>query len=185
MKLSIGSGHRKLPGWVHLDIDPATRPHVLADITRPLPFTDASMELVLCEEVITQVPLEACARFFSECLRVLAPGGAVRVLTPDLRRFVRTYLEAPGQLVEIWNGSVGLPLTLGTAGEVINRGMRLVGPFMYDVETLRGIAEPAGFEVRQVEYGQSERPEFRDIDLRKPDETMSMYLELWPRTAAG
>jgi hypothetical protein len=59
--------------------------------------------------------------------------------------------------------------------------MRLVGPFMYDVETLEGIAEPAGFEVRRVEYGQSERPEFRDIDFRKPDETMSMYLELWPR----
>ena len=62
------------------------------------------------------------------------------------------------------------------------RGIRLVGPFMYDLETFTRVAEPAGFEVRQVDYGQSEHPEFRVLDLRKPDETMSIYLELWPAT---
>jgi SAM-dependent methyltransferase len=183
MKLSIGSGHRKLPGWVHLDIEAECRPHVLADITRPLPFADRSIDLVFCEEVVTQVPLEACGRFVAECRRVLKPAGAVRVLTPDLRRFVTTYLDDPEGLVRIWNDSVGLPLALGTAGEVINQGMRLVGPFMYDLETFTAIAEPAGFEVRVVAYCESEHPELRGLDLRKPDETMSMYLELWPAGA--
>ncbi|MCB1886657.1 MAG: methyltransferase domain-containing protein [Rhodocyclaceae bacterium] len=181
MKLSIGSGDRHHPGWTRLDIDPACSPDILADITQPLPLPDDSVELILCEEVVTQIPLEDCAAFLKECARVLAPGGAVRVLMPNLRKFLKAYFEDPQWLIDTWKNHVGLPLTLETPGEVINRGFRLVGPFMYDLETFTAIAEPAGFEVREVTFGESQRPEFRGLDLRKPDESASIYLELWPR----
>lgn len=181
MKLSIGSGDRQLPGWTRLDIDPACAPDILADITRPLPFPDASVASILCEEVVTQIPLEACAGFLGECRRVLAPDGAVRVLMPNLRKFLKAYFDDPQWLVDTWKKHVGLPLTLETPAEVINRGFRLVGPFMYDLETFKAIAEPAGFEVREVDFRQSSRSEFRNLDLRKPHESASIYLELWPR----
>ena len=51
----------------------------------------------------------------------------MRVLTPDLARFARMYLEDPDHLVWIWNTFVGVPLETGTACEVLNLGMRLAG----------------------------------------------------------
>jgi hypothetical protein len=99
---------------------------------------------------------------------------------PDLRRFLRAYLEKPAWLVNTWVNYVGLPLMLGTPGEVINRGFRMVGPFMYDLDTLKAIAEPAGFAVREVGFRESSRPELRGLDLRRPEQSVSIYLELWP-----
>ena len=57
------------------------------------------------------------------------------MLTPDLARFARMYLENPDHLIWIWNTFVGVPLETGTAGEVLNLGMRLAGRFQYDFAT--------------------------------------------------
>ncbi|TVS12629.1 MAG: methyltransferase domain-containing protein [Wenzhouxiangella sp.] len=178
MKLSIGAGERRLPGWVHLDIDPATRPDILADISQPLPFPDRSIECVLCEEVITQIPLDAGQRFLAECRRILQPDGVIRISTPDLARLAQAYLQRPDWLLEIWEEQVGLPLQTGTAAEVLNTGLRAVGPFVYDEPTLRIVAERAGFRMQRREVNESCHPHLRDIDLRSPERTVSMYLEL-------
>ncbi len=183
MKLSIGAGERRLPGWVHLDIDPATRPDILADISQPLPFPDRSIECILCEEVITQIPLDAGQRFLQECRRILQADGVVRISTPDLARLTRAYLERPQWLLEIWEEQVGLPLQTGTAAEVLNTGLRAVGPFVYDEATLRLIAERAGFRMQRREVNESSHAQLRDIDLRSPQRTVSMYLDLIPASA--
>jgi predicted SAM-dependent methyltransferase len=180
VKISIGAGQRRLPGWVHLDIDPATRPDILADISAPLPLPDRSVECLLCEEVITQIPLDAAQRFMHDCRRVLRPDGVMRVLMPDLRRLVTAYLDNPQWLIEIWREQVGLPLVTGTAAEVVNVGMRAVGPFVYDLETFVVLTSRAGLDVRQVAYNESSHPAMRNIDLRRPDRSVSIYLELRP-----
>ena len=101
----------------------------------------------------------------------------MRVLTPDLARFARMYLEEPERLVDIWNRFVGVPLVTGTACEVFNLGMQLAGRFQYDASTFASIAAAAGFDTSIVKYNQSRFPEMRDLDLRRPDEAVSMYLE--------
>lgn len=180
MKLSIGAGERKLPGWIHVDIDPATLPDILADISQPLPFPDRSVDCMLCEEVITQISLDAGQRFLHECRRVLRPGGVIRISTPDLVRLVDAYLKRPDWLLEIWEEQVGLPLQTGTPAEVLNTGLRAVGPFVYDERTLGILAARAGFSMQRREYNESCHPDLCGIDLRAPDRTVSMYLELRP-----
>lgn len=180
MKLSIGSGYRKIPGWTHLDIEPDCNPDIIADITKPLPLDSHSVEYIFCEEVITQIPIEACKPFLTECRRILRPSGAVRLLMPDLRKFLTAYFNDPEWLISTWETHVPIPLQTRSAAEVINRGIRMVGPMMYDTPLLSAIAREAGFETREVTYCQSSHPALQNIDLRKPHESASVYLELNP-----
>lgn len=180
VKLSIGAGDRRIPGWVHLDVDPASHPDLLVDIAQPLPFADASVDYMLCEEVITQISLEACQGFLHECRRVIRDHGVIRISTPDLQRLTRAYLERPEWLLDIWDEQVGWPLMTGTAAEVFNTGIRGVGPFVYDEQSLGGLARAAGFSMHRRQQNESCCAELRDIDLRSAERTVSMYLELLP-----
>ncbi|MCK7595428.1 class I SAM-dependent methyltransferase [Pseudomarimonas salicorniae] len=178
MKLSIGAGERRIEGFLSVDIDAALHPDIVADIGRPLDLPDASVECLFCEEVISQIAPEACLGFFRECRRILQPGGVVRILTPDLARFTRAYLERPDWLREIWHRHVGLPLLCDTAAEVLNLGLRGVGPFVYDRATLRCLANSAGLVLHESAFNESLHPAMRGLDMRGPEETLTMYLEL-------
>ena len=181
MKLSIGAGARRIEGWTHVDYDPALQPDLLADITEPLPLPDASVECIFCEEVLTQIDPPACVGFLRECRRVLMPGGVVRVLMPDLQRFVRAYLEQPEWLLAIWNKHVAIPLFTGTAAEVLNVGLRAVGPFVYDRATFAIVADKAGMQLRDSTFNQSLHPAMNGLDMRGPEETLTVYYELLAR----
>jgi hypothetical protein len=178
VKLSIGAGARRIEGWTHLDNDPALRPDLLADITRPLPLPDASVECIFCEEVLTQIRPEHCVDFLRECRRVLVPDGVVRVLMPDLQRFVRAYLDQPEWLVGIWNKHVAIPLFTGSAAEVLNVGLRAVGPFVYDRASFATVAEMAGMELLDSAFNHSLHAAMRGLDMRGPEETLTVYYEL-------
>lgn len=178
MKLSIGAGERRIPGFLTVDIDAAFKPDIVADIARPLDLPDASVECLFCEEVISQIPPEACLGFFRECRRVLQPAGVVRILTPDLERFTRAYLERPDWLRAIWHKHVGLPLLCDSAAEVLNLGLRGVGPFVYDRATLSCLADKAGVRLHESSFNQSLHPAMCGLDMRGPEETLTMYLEL-------
>ena len=47
----------------------------------------------------------------------------MRILTPDLARLARMYLEEPARLVRFWMSTIHVPLPHGTAADVMNLGM--------------------------------------------------------------
>ncbi len=54
---------------------------MVADLREPLPFDDASFEVVLCNAVIQHVPREVVfARVLPEFARVLRPGGVLQLM---------------------------------------------------------------------------------------------------------
>lgn len=55
---------------------------VRADMSKPLPFDDASMDYVLCQEGIEHI--EAPLSFTRECARILKPGGKLILTTPNV-----------------------------------------------------------------------------------------------------
>jgi O-antigen biosynthesis protein len=182
IKINFGSGPYPLAGWINVDLDPAGKPQVVADLKRSLPFATGFADFIHSEDFIAQLdplPLEG---FLRECRRILKPSGAMRLLTPDLARFARMYLEEPEQLVRIWNTFVGVPLDTGTACEVFNLGMRLAGRFQYDFDSLAAIAAKAGFDTVAVAFNESRFEELRGLDLRKTDEAVSMYVDCTPST---
>jgi predicted SAM-dependent methyltransferase len=180
VKINLGSGHWKLQDWVNVDIDLASQPDVCADLAGGLPFASGVASLMHTEDFIDQLTLEKAAAFLRECHRILAPGGVLRVLTPDMRKLARLYLDDPEQLKTLWKRFVGVPLLLDSAGEVFNLGMRFAGhTFLYDEETFRALAARCGFDARRVEYRQSEVPELRGLDLRSPENAVSLYFDCY------
>ncbi len=181
-KINFGSGPYPLAGWINVDIDSAGRPDVVADLGRPLPFASGAADFIHTEDFLAQLDPIPLREFLRECRRILKPGGAMRVLTPDLARFARMYLEDPAHLVWIWNTFVGVPLETGTACEVLNLGMRLAGRFQYDLETFSRLATDAGLDTIRVAYNESRFEALRGLDLRRTDEAVSMYLECTPQS---
>jgi len=180
LKINLGSGHWKFEDWVNVDIDHASKPDVVANLAVDLPFTDGVARLMHTEDFIDQLELAEAAAFLRECHRILTPGGVLRVLTPDMQKLAHLYLHEPDRLKKLWKNFVRVPLSLDTPGEIFNIGMRFAGhTFLYDAETFQKLASSCGFEARRVEYQQSEIPELRGLDLRSPDNAVSMHFDCY------
>ena len=119
-------------------------------------------------------------RGVSECVRVLKPGGVMRLLVPSLDRLVEAFRDQPGWLIEHWNRAVGVPLQPETAGHLLNLALKLNPGFMFDVATLRLLLSECGFAAREVLYNESPHADLRGLDLRRPEQSISMYWECDP-----
>jgi predicted SAM-dependent methyltransferase len=90
--LNVGCGSRFHPAWTNLDLV-AADPSVLAyDVRRGIPFPENSFEVVYHSHVLEHMEKSDARKFIAECVRVLKPGGVLRVAVPDLERIVRDYL---------------------------------------------------------------------------------------------
>ena len=180
VKINLGSGHWKLDDWVNVDIDRESQPDVCANLAGGLPFASGVARLMHTEDFIDQLELVQAEEFLHECHRILAPGGVLRVLTPDMRKLAALYLNDPQTLKTMWESFVGVPLSLDTAGEIFNIGMRFAGhTFLYDEETFKALTSRCGFEARRVEFQQSDEPELRGLDLRSPENAISLYFDCY------
>jgi len=79
--LHLGCGSHRLPTpWENYDVE--------VDIRQRLPFADGEAAFVFAEHVIEHVPFADGIRFLSECHRVLAPGGVLRLSFPDMTKLI-------------------------------------------------------------------------------------------------
>ena len=125
----------ELVAWVqeHLPFVTARR----TDVTPPLPYDDASMDLVYAFSVLTHLPVDIQAPWLHELRRILRPGGRLLVSThgaayaDGLTREERAGFDA-GRLVARFEG---LP------------GSNLCGTY-HPEDAMRRLAEDCGFAVR-------------------------------------
>lgn len=178
MKLSLGAGGVRLAGWTHVDFDPGCRPDLCADLSGPLPFVDGCADFLHSEDFIGQLSFAQARFFLQECHRLLKPGGVLRLLTPDLEQLVRAYMHRDLGLKQLWDREVGIPLETGTLGELVHAALTFANQkSFFDEETLRRLLEPIGFKVERVHYNRSRYPELCGLDLRTPQNAISLYLD--------
>lgn len=92
--LNIGCGSRVHPDWINIDIV-ALAPNVIVhNISEGLPFGDDSADAVYHSHVLEHLRHSDAPKFLAECFRILAPGGVMRVVVPDLETICRLYLKA-------------------------------------------------------------------------------------------
>jgi hypothetical protein len=92
--LNIGCGGSFHPSWYNLDLV-SSSPHVRAhDLRNGLPFPAASFEACYHSHVLEHMTPAQGRSLIAECHRVLAPGGILRVVVPDLEGIAREYLAA-------------------------------------------------------------------------------------------
>jgi predicted SAM-dependent methyltransferase len=100
--LNLGSGPRGKAdgGWINVDGYRDRNVDICLDFNRRLPFPDGQFEGIFCEHVFEHFDFEQGQALLKECLRVLRPGGRIRIIVPDGEKILRTYLDNPGELVE-------------------------------------------------------------------------------------
>lgn len=119
--LHVGCGFVTPPEWVNLDaswnlvaarvpglrrilravglISAEAEQHAWADhirycdVTRGLPFQNGEAAVVYASHVLEHLSRRHAQNFVREAYRVLAPGGILRIVVPDLERLARLYLE--------------------------------------------------------------------------------------------
>lgn len=80
-RLNLGCALNHEPGWTNLDINPAVKPDVVADLEAPpLPLADESFDFILGSHVFEHV--RNFVPLVSDLWRILRPGGLLVSVTP-------------------------------------------------------------------------------------------------------
>ncbi|MBI1354547.1 MAG: methyltransferase domain-containing protein [Acidobacteria bacterium] len=85
-RLNIGCGNQVRDGWIGIDKVATPAAHIVRDITRGLPFDDASVDEIYCDNVLEHIgPSEDFIFVLNEFYRVLKPGAVATIIVPDAR----------------------------------------------------------------------------------------------------
>ncbi len=198
MKLNLGCGTQAPPGWTNVDYAPGARlaklpffrrlnrrlgivrsnwnsDIVVHDLRRTFPWADSSVDAIYSSHTLEHLSRVEGRRFLSECHRVLTPGGIIRVVVPDLGRFVADYASGKRPADRFIDD-------LGTLYRSDRRlFLRLLAPLiefphrcMYDQPSLLSVMDEAGFSVAPRKPFESELAHIRVIEL--PERTTTAVI---------
>ena len=86
MRLNLGAGESEIEGF-------EARDGAKGDCLFPLPDADGSIETIRASHVLEHFSHLEVAAVFADWVRVLAPGGRIRIAVPDFEKIVRDYLD--------------------------------------------------------------------------------------------
>ncbi|MFX0199577.1 MAG: methyltransferase domain-containing protein [Candidatus Hodarchaeota archaeon] len=166
VKVNIGCGRTRIDEtWLHGDIH---RGDIYVNAMKRFPFEDDSVDVIFSEQLIEHLPGKKIRKFWSECFRVLKPGGWMRHSTPDLDFIVKLYhgeihdvdLDMFYQRIRHIRKDTPHPCIY------MNEILTLWGHrFIYDESYLRKVWMDSGFvNVKRVRYGLSDKPELAGLE---------------------
>jgi predicted SAM-dependent methyltransferase len=169
LKLHIGCGPEHLPGWINIDVYPAP---LAMNVLWGLPFPSGSARCIFVSHLLEHLFFPADVRpFLAEVLRVLAPGGVVRIVVPDVEQCIEAYTSRDRAFFEsrreTWTwwpqNATRLEDFLAYAGAGPEPAYLFEShKYGYDFETLSRIMAEAGFtDVVRSAYMSSSHPELR------------------------
>ena len=169
LQLHIGCGPCLLPGWVNVDIHPAP---LATNVLWGLPFADGSVRRIFVSHLLEHLfyPNDVVP-FLSEIARVLAPGGRVRIVVPDIEQCIVAYQKRDALFFaerrQHWGVGDGNPTRLENFLAYAGAGpdpayVFEAHKFGYDFETLERALQRAGL----VDIERSQFMQSRDESLR-------------------
>ncbi len=84
MKLHLGCGHKKLPGFVNIDIDPSVKPDLIDDIFTLADMKEESADLIYACHVLEHIKFWDVRQVLMRWNDILKPGGILRLSVPDM-----------------------------------------------------------------------------------------------------
>ena len=106
-RLNWGCGSTRRPGWVHSDIRDEPGIKKVADIREGLPIASNRFDYAVSVHALQELSYRELVPALQELRRVLKPGGALRLVLPDLLKGVdafrageRDYFSIPDAEVE-------------------------------------------------------------------------------------
>lgn len=92
-KLQIGTGENQLAGWLNTDLEPMSHEVIHLDALEVFPFQDNEFDYIFSEHMIEHIPYKGGLFMLKESLRVIKPGGKIRIATPDVEKIVGLFSE--------------------------------------------------------------------------------------------
>lgn len=132
-QLHLGSGRKRIPGYLNVDADPQFQPDIVADIDNLAMVETDSVEAIYACHVLEHAPRVEVGFSLREWHRVLRPGGELRVAVPNFKAIVKLYREGV-HLERLWGLIYGGERTGWDHHRVI-----------FDYETLCAYLQRAGF----------------------------------------
>ena len=143
MKIQFGCGENRLDGWENHDND--------LDVTKPLPFADNSAERVMAEHLGEHLTGPELLNFLTECYRILAPGGVMRLCCPFIdTRMTREHardltlghghkivLNYPSMMAFLWMAGFEPDKIVRTGRHPDDGHWKIIGIQKDDLETMR------------------------------------------------
>jgi predicted SAM-dependent methyltransferase len=159
--VNVACGPQILEGFVNLDLLGAP-PRIRWDCRRSLPLADAGAAGIRVEQFVEHLDTrEELPEFLRDCLRVLEPGGVLRIIVPDAGRYLRAYCRPDLEGFRELAVPDPFPEDLPTKMDVINHIFHQWGEhrWAYDFETLVLRLRTAGFgRIEHVGYQRSLLP---------------------------
>lgn len=174
LKLHIGAGSHILQGWLNMD---AGGSDLSLNINWGLPLADGSARFVYCAHVLEHLRfVDQAPPFLADIYRVLAVGGVVRLVVPDLKKLLKAYVARDREFFArrheyyplddgFMDGGIAnlnyILLFSGAAAQVLNFNHK----FGYDERTLCDLLEDVGFRrIRECRFQASEHEDLRVDD---------------------
>jgi predicted SAM-dependent methyltransferase len=169
--LQLGCGRQPISGWINLDLDDHALSDVSCDLTAGLPFCpDGVFDVIYSEHFLEHIERKGAIRLLRDCLRVLKPGGVLRIAIPELDKLITDYhtFAQHNDVNRMFDQELGGAFY--TRGELFNIAMRAWGhTYMYNEEDLTLLFKAAGFgEIRRVSHMRSTTPLLQGRETRPP-----------------
>ena len=118
-----------------------------ADASKKLPFNKNEISCIYSSHMLEHLSKKSAQIFLKECLRVLKPNGVLRLVLPDLRQLVESYIKNGDAETFLEKSYLGTPSaeTLQDKLKIIFQGYRH-HQWMYDAQSLSKIVLENGFK---------------------------------------
>jgi predicted SAM-dependent methyltransferase len=160
--VNVGSGPFVLDGFVNLDLRRYHPAVIRWDCRRSLPLSDGSCAGIRIEHFLEHVdPRDELPLLLQACHRALGPGGVLRLIVPDIARFMAAYFADGRTAFDALGVPNPLPDDLPTRLDAVNHMFYQWHEhrWAYDLDNLRWRLQAAGFhEVLRARFGQSRLP---------------------------
>lgn len=91
-RLNWGCGGHTASGWLNVDCKSGPGIDLNCDIRDGLPLSSASIDYAVSVHALQELTYPEVVQALKELRRVLKPGGALRLVLPDLRKGMQAYL---------------------------------------------------------------------------------------------
>lgn len=184
IKLNVGPGpiwYKE--GWISLDhkISKIDKSAIKGDAEN-IPLESKSCTTIFCSHVIEHIPHYKLEKCFVEFNRILEKNGIIRILTPDLYKITKAYVEKDFKFLEKLREESGKVRTdLGLGGTLMNfiisagqdtalfnnQLTEFIGGYahiyLYDFEMLKILLEKYGFYcIQKKKFCESEVEDFKE-----------------------
>lgn len=172
-RLNWGCGEHLGAGWINSDAKRAPGIDLVADVRAGLPLDEGSIDYAVSVHALPELSYREQLPALRELRRVLRPGGALRLVLPDLDRAIDAYREGRDDHFQV------------PAAEAESGGGRFISHILwfgysrtlFTADFAAELLERAGFErVERYAYRRTGSPFGAIVELDNREEE-SFYLE--------